>query len=176
MTKALHNPYTWVLVIPLIAFICCVTFGVDPDLIGLWGRFYCVALIAYVGARYVGRAPILMVKGDMSPEGRNITGFALFLVAILLQQAYGRLYISMDRPVWLSVTYFNPAFVILASVGMTLVASSVPRFPFPPFGSGNGLGVTTSFLVGFLSATLLILSQHVVAVVKFLLLPVIHAF
>jgi len=164
MTR-LRNPYLWVLLLPLLGFILVMLLGVDPDHVNLAGRLYFFGLLGYVGARYVGRAPVLMWRGDTTPEGRNIVGFALFIVAIMLTQAYAWIAISAGRPAWLAEAYYSPALVVLAGVGVTLVASSVPRFPFPP-ANGNGLTRWTSFLVGFLSATALLMAQHLPALWK----------
>ncbi len=167
MTRpVLKNPYVYIMLGPLVLFILAVWAGVEPDQINVAGRLYVFGLMAYSAARYVGHAPVLMWQGDMTPEARNVTGWALFLMAIMGQMAYGALVISLDRPAWLLATYWSAALVVLAGVGMTLVASSVPRFPFPPFGKGDGYGVATSFLVGFLSAVGLFMVQHVPALLK----------
>ena len=157
----LRNIYLWVLLIPLVSFVAAILAGLDADNINIAGRLYVFGLMAYSAVRYVGRAPVLMWRGDVSPEARNISGFAIFMVAIMAQMAYGVMLIGLDRPSWLVATYWSAGLVILAGVGMTLVASSVPRFPFPPFGKGNGYSVATSFLVGFLSAGALFMAQHI---------------
>jgi hypothetical protein len=177
MTRAFSNPYLWVLVAPLSVFITAMLLGIDPDAVSLVGRFYYFGLLGYVGARYVGRAPILMAQGDFSPEARNIAGWAILIVAAMLTQLYAWLVIVYDRPTWLIATYWISGLVILSGVGVTLVASSVPRFPFPPFGHHNsGLSVWVSFIVGFLSAGLLFMAQHIPHALRFLSGYVMRAF
>jgi len=163
--KLLTNPYLWILLVPATVFLTLALLGVDPDQINLSGRLYFFGLLAYVGARYVGRAPVLMWNRNWTPEGRNVVGFGLFIVAIMLTQVLAWVSIVYNRPVWLMMSYYSPALVILSGVGMTLVASSVPRFPFPPTGS-TGLSVLASFAVGLLSALALFTAQFIPMIVK----------
>lgn len=175
MIRFITNTYLMILLAPLLAFVGVVAVGVPPDPINLLARLYVFAGFAYVGARYVGRAPILMWRGDTSPEARNIVGWGIIIMASMMQQLYAWLYIVYERPVFLSSSYWSPSFVVLAGVGLTLVASSVPRFP--PFGSGpNGLSVISSFCVGLGAALGLFLLAHVAqawAVLKALLLSLV---
>lgn len=166
MKRLLTNPYLAILLVPLAAFLLLVQVNIAPDPISIFARIYVFALFAYVGARYVGRAPVLMVEGNTSPEARNIVGWALVIVGSMLTQVYAALYIWYDRPEWLSSQYWSPSFVVLIGTGLTLVASSVPRFP--PFGnSPHGLSVIASFVVGFSSAVGLFLASHIPQVVAF---------
>lgn len=177
MRRILTNPYAAILLAPLASFLTLVHFGVAPDPINLVARVYVFALFAYVGARYVGRAPSLMWSGDMRPEARNISGWALVILGSMMTQVYGFLYITYDRPEWLSGQYWSPSFVVLIATGLTLVASSVPRFP--PFGvGGQGLSVIASFVVGFSSAMFLVLLQqigHVWLILKAIFAGAVHA-
>lgn len=178
MRRLLTNPYLAIILAPLAAFLILVYSGVQADPINLGARVYVFALFAYVGARYVGRAPSLMLEGNMSPEARNINGWALVCLGSMLQMAYGVVYIAWDRPDWLAGQFWGPAFVALVGVGLTLVASSVPRLP--PFGGGaHGLSVMSSFLVGLSGALFLFLLQHIAqafAIVKAGLMGLVHAF
>lgn len=163
MIRLFTNTYAAILLVPLVAFIGLVAVGVPPDPINLLARLYVFAGFAYVGARYVGRAPTLMWRGDTSPEARNIVGWGVIIMASMMQQLYAWLYIVYERPEWLSSSYWSPSFVVLAGVGLTLVASSVPRFP--PFGTGpNGLSVISSFCVGLGAALGLFFLAHVAQV------------
>ena len=143
----------------------------------LWSRGYMFIMLAYVGARYVGRAPVLMWEQNTSPEARNIVGFAIFLVGLALWTAYGWIFIRMGRPEWLASQYWNSSFVVLAGVGLSLVASSVPRFP--PFGDGkNGLGEVASLLVAMLSFLTVLFVSHIPAAlsaIKAVFAPLFHA-
>lgn len=175
MIRFMTNTYLLILLIPLFVFVALVLAGVSPDPINLMARLYVFAGFAYVGARYVGRAPVLMWTGDFSPEARNICGWAIIILASMMQQLYGWLYIVYERPLWLSSSYWSPSFVVLAGVGLTLVASSVPRFP--PFGTGpSGLSVVGSFCVGLGAALGLFFLAHVAqlwSVVKALFLTLV---
>ncbi len=185
--RVLKNLYFWSLLIPAIAFGLLALARVGADDLNLTARLYFFGLLAYVGARYVARAPMLMLEGNVTPEGRNITGWGIFIVSIMLQQVLAWLAIVYSdengvRPLWLSNSYWSPALVVLAGVGITLVASSVPRFqfPFPPQGgSPNGLGMIASFAVGVLSALALFASQWLPSLFKvigFFLQGLAHAF
>lgn len=177
MRRILTNPYLAILLAPLATFLLLVNFGVAPDPISLVARVYVFAMFAYVGARYVGRAPSLMWHGNMAPEARNISGWSLVILGSMMTQVYAWLYIVYDRPEWLSSQYWSPAFVVLIATGLTLVASSVPRFP--PFGTGaHGLSVISSFVVGFSSAMFLVLLQHlghIWSVIKAVFSSAVHA-
>lgn len=177
MRRILTNPYSAILLAPLVSFLLVVNVGVSPDPISLVSRVYVFALFAYVGARYVGRAPSLMWNGDMRAEARNISGWALVILGSMMTQVYAWLYIVYDRPEWLSSQYWSPSFVVLIATGLTLVASSVPRFP--PFGvGGQGLSVIASFVVGFSSAMFLVLLQqigHVWMILKAIFAGAVHA-
>jgi len=163
----LTNPYWAMVLVPLAVFLTLVHFRTDPDLINLWGRFYGFLVLGYVGARYVGRAPVLMWQRNTSPEARNISGWAIAVVGFMLQIVYGWIYIAYDRPIWLSSQYWGASFVVLIAVGLTIVASSVPKFP--PFGDGrNGLGEIASVLVVIGSALAVFVVSHIPAVFGFL--------
>lgn len=178
MRRLLTNPYVALLLAPLVAFLFLVHLRVKPDPISLVSRIYAFALFGYVGARYVGRAPILMWQGDMRAEARNIVGWALLIVGSMMTQIYAWLYIVYDRPECLSSQYWSPAFVVLVATGLTLVASSVPKFP--PFGAGpQGLSVIASFVVGFTSAITMVFASHIPSIIQFIKatwLGAIHAF
>lgn len=167
MKRTLTNPYFAALIIPLAAFLALIHFRADPDAISLVGRVAVFALLGYVGARYVGRAPILAWERNTSPEARNIVGWAIALIGFMMQIAYGWVYIAYDRPVWLSSQYWGASFVILIGVGLTIVATSVPKFP--PFGDGrNGLGEVASWMVVIFSTMAVFVASHVPQVVAFL--------
>jgi hypothetical protein len=163
----LTNPYFAILLVPLAVFLALVYARVEPDPISIWGRVYVFGLLAYVGARYVGRAPSLVLQANMAPEARNIVGWAIFIVALMATQIYATLYIWNDRPHWLDSLYWSPSFVVLIGVGITLVASSVPRFP--PFGnSPHGLSVISSFFVGLGAGGGMFILAHIGQVTTFL--------
>lgn len=178
MKPTLKNPYAAILLVPLAVFLMLVQIGISPDPISLVSRIYVFALLAYVGARYVGKAPRIMWEGNMRPEARNVSGWAMVIVGLMCQMVYGFLYIVWERPEWLSSQYWGAAFIVMIATGLTLVASSVPRFP--PFGSGpQGLSVAASFIVGFSSAMFLVVAQHIGqiwAVIKMILASASHAF
>lgn len=178
MRRALTNPYLAIILTPLAVFMTLAYSGIGSDPISLVARIYVFALFAYVGARYVGRAPQLMWEQDMSPQARNITGWSFVILGSMLTQVYAWVYIVYNRPEWISSQYWSPAFVVLIGTGLTLVASSVPRFP--PFGTGpQGLSVIASFVVGLSSALFLILLQqvgHFWMLLKALFGTAIHAF
>lgn len=156
----LTNPYLAVILVPLVVFIALVSIKTDPDMISLWGRFYAFAMLGYVGSRYVGRAPVLVWNQNTSPEARNVVGWAVVVVGFMFQIAYGWVYIAYDRPAWLSSQYWGAAFIILICVGLSVVASSVPRFP--PYGDGrNGLSEITSILVVIGSSLSVFAASHI---------------
>lgn len=176
MTR-LSNPYLAALVVPLVVFIILVTVRFSPDWINLVGRVYVFCLLGYVGSRYVGRAPILAWEQNTSPEARNIVGWAIFIIGSMLNVAYGWIFIAYDRPEWLSSQYWGASFVVLIGVGLTIVATSVPRLP--PFGDGrNGLGEVASLLVVITSALSVFAASHIphlIAFFKWLWMGVVHA-
>lgn len=166
MRHHLTNPYYAAFLVPLAAFLTIIHFRVDPDLINLLSRAYVFGLLCYIAARYVGRAPMLVWEKNTSPEARNIIGWAVVLIGFALQIAYGWVYIAYDRPVWLSSQYWGGSFVVLIAVGLSIVATSVPRFP--PFGDGkNGLGEVASFLVVIGSAFAVFAVSHMPQIVAF---------
>lgn len=166
MKRLFTNPYLAILLVPLAVFLALVYANVQPDPISLLSRVYVFALFAYVGARYVGRAPSLMIEGNMSPEARNIVGWALLISGSMLTQIYAALYIWYDRPEWIASQYWSPSFVVLVATGLTLVASSVPRFP--PFGTGpHGLSVISSFFIGLAAGGGMFLVTHIGQVLGF---------
>lgn len=155
----MNNPYIIVLVAPLIFFLGLVYFSVSADGINLWGRGVVVALLGYISARYVGRAPILIWERDFTPEARNIVGFAIVLIGFAFNIAYGWVYIVMSRPTWLASQYWGVSSILLIGVGLAIVASSIPRFP--PFGDGrNGLGEMASLFVVICSALTMFVFSH----------------
>ncbi len=147
----LTNPYLAVILAPLAVFLALVYFHVEPDMISLWARFYAFAMLGYVGSRYVGRAPILVWKRNTTPEARNVVGWAIVVVGFMFQIAYGWVFIAYDRPQWLSSQYW---------VGLSVVASSVPRFP--PYGDGrNGLSEIASIVVVIGSSLSVFAASHI---------------
>jgi len=154
-----NNPYIAILFLPLTAFIALVLLGVTPDPINLVARVYVFSLFGYVGARYVGRAPVLIWTGDTRPEALNVAGWALVILGSMMTQLYGWLYIVYQRPVWISSQYWSPAFVVLIATGLSLVAFSVPRLP--PFGKGSGLSVAASFIIGLGTGIGMLVVSHV---------------
>lgn len=157
------NPYIPTLLVPLFAFLVLMTFRVDPDAISLLSRIYAFVVLGYVGARYVGRAPVLMWQRNTSPEARNVVGWGIAVIGLLSQVAYGWLYIAYDRPVFLSSQYWSGGIVVLVAVGLTIVASSIPKFP--PFGDGrNGLSESASIAVVVVSALGVFLVSHAPAI------------
>lgn len=162
----LTNPYWAILLVPLASFLALMVFRVDVDSISLIARVYTFLVLGYVGSRYVGRAPILVWEKNLSPEARNVVGWAIALIGFMLQIAYGWIYIAYDRPLWLSSQYWGASFVVLIAVGLTVVASSVPRLP--PFGDGrNGLSEAASALVVIVSALGVFVVSHIPQVVAF---------
>lgn len=160
MRHHLTNPYYAAIFVPLVSFLVMVYLRVEPDLISLLGRAYVFGLLCYIAARYVGRAPVLIWERNTSPEARNIVGWAIVLVGFALQIAYGWVYIAYDRPSWLSSQYWGASVVVLVAVGLSIVATSVPRFP--PFGDGrNGLGEVASLLVVIGSALSVFAVSHI---------------
>lgn len=158
--RQITNPYWSIVIFPLLAFLIMMAARVEPDTISLASRIYTFLVLGYVSSRYVGRAPFLMWERDLSPEARNVTGWSLSLVGFMFQIAYGWLYIAYDRPEWLSSQYWNASFVVLIAVGLTLVASSVPRIP--PFGDNRyGLSEFTSMIVVIVSALGVFVASHI---------------
>jgi len=172
------NPWWAILLGPLAAFLLLVRVDVGPDTLNLWVRFYTFTALGYVAARYVGRAPVLMWSRDMRPEARNVVGWAWVCVGFMLNIAYGWIYIAYDRPVWLSSQYWGVAFITLIALGVTIVATSVPRFP--PFGNGrNGLSEIASALVVLVSALAVFFVSHIpqaMAVLRGMWSGLVHAF
>lgn len=165
----LNNPYLFIVLGPLVGFLTLVGFSVDPDLISIPGRLLIFGALAYIGVRYVGRAPVLAWRGDMSLAARNIIGWAMAISAMMLQQGYGLVYIAYDRPDWLSSLYWSPSFTVLMLVGLSLVMSSVPRvWPFGGHGR-SGFGMLTSFLIAILSAGTLFFIEHLPVAWKLLM-------
>lgn len=159
MTRLLANPYFWVLALPLAMFLTAIYFRADPDSLNIGGRAVAFGLLAYIAVRYVGTAPGLVWRGDWTDAARNVTGWGMTISAMMLQQAYGALYIITDRPHWLSSQYWGSSFVVLMCVGLALVVSSVPRF-WPFGGPGSGMGAAASLVVGLLGATGLFFIQQ----------------
>jgi len=158
--KQLTNPYWAIFLVPLAIFILLIYWRTDPDIINLWGRGGVFALLAYISARYVGRAPVLVWEKDTTPEARNIVGWAIVLIGFMLQISYGWIYIRYDRPIWLSSQYWGASFIILIGVGLAVVASSIPKLP--PFGGGrHGLSDIASVAVVFVSALGVFIMSHV---------------
>lgn len=167
MNPQLRNPYWLALIVPLVLFLVAVAVGVSPDWISVPGRFAAFGLFGYIGARYVGKAPQLVWYADLTPEARNIVGWASVIVAAMLNLAYGAVVIAYGRPPWITSTYISPALIVLTLVGLSLVATSMPRFP--PFGySARGLSVVASFLIGALSAGMLFFAAQLPTVGRFL--------
>ena len=168
MRRVLSNPYLAILLAPLLSFLALVHFGVTPDPISLVARVYVFALFGYVGARYVGRAPVLMWQANTSPEALNVSGWSLVIVGSMMQQLYAWLYIVYNRPSWLASQYWSPSFVVLVATGLSLVAFSVPRIP--PFGRGaGGLSVAASFIIGLGTGIGMLFVSHIpqiIAVIK----------
>jgi hypothetical protein len=165
MNRLLLNPYFWVLLVPLVAFLTAVYFKVEPDYLNIGGRTVVFGLLAYIAVRYVGTAPILAWRGDWSDAARNVIGWGTSISAMMFQQVYSALYLIMDRPLWLSSQYWGPSFVVLMCVGLALVVSSVPRF-WPFGGPGSGMGATASLVVGLLGAAGLFFVQQLPMVWK----------
>lgn len=147
----MKNPYLYILGIPALLFFVLVIYGVSPDPISLITRIALFGLYGYVGARYLSRAPSLIWQRDTSPEAFNVVGWSLCIVGLMLSTAYGWLFIVYERPDWLSSLYFNPAFVTLTTIGMAMVAWSIPRVGIFPSGQ-RGLSTFAAFVIGFLSA------------------------
>ncbi len=160
MSRLLRNPYLYVLGVPLVAFVGLILAGVDPDHISLSARVFFFAMLAYVGARYMGRAPFLIWQGNTKPESINVIGFAILFVATALTQIYALLVITYDRAPWIVATYWSGGFVVLASVGITMVAYSIPRIPLPPLSGRDGMGMLGSFLFAILSAGALFMAHN----------------
>lgn len=155
----MNNPYILALILPLIGFLSLIVLKVNPDWISLIARIYAFVVLGYVGARYVGRAPVLVWERDTSQEARNVVGWGVAIVGFMLQIAYGWIYIAYDRPDWLASQYWSASIVVLVSVGLTIVATSVPRFP--PFGDGrNGLSEVASLVVVVSSALAVFFASH----------------
>lgn len=173
----MNNPYILALLIPLISFLSLIALKVNPDWISLVSRVYAFVILGYVGARYVGRAPVLVWQRNTTEEARNVIGWGVAIVGFMLQIAYGWIYIAYDRPEWLSSQYWSASIIVLVSVGLTIVATSVPRFP--PFGDGrNGLSEVASLVVVVSSALMVFLASHlpqVWAMIKGLLNGVLAA-
>jgi len=160
MNRHIRNPYWYVLLIPLILFLGLVAISTPADTISVPGRVFIFGMLAYVTARYAGRAPRLMWEANTLPESRNIVGLGMFLVAQMASQAYGVVFTSLDRPEWLSSQYWIPAFITLGATGLILVASSIPRFPFPPFGNPKGLSSWASIAFAVASSIGLSVASH----------------
>lgn len=172
LTTALKNPYLWILLVPLTVFVTMWINGVEADDISVTARIGVFFVLAYVAARYTSKAPQLMWRANVLAESRNIIGWAMFLLSQMMSQVLAILSISLSengvRPAWLSVTYYAPAFVSLSLVGLLLVASSIPKFPMPPFfGPGRGMSGTASIIIALLSAGGLWLAAHFPLVAKF---------
>lgn len=132
MRNQLTNPYFAALLVPLAFFTFFIWLGVGADPISLTGRLVAFGLYAYIGARYVGTAPMLVWQKDFRAQARNVVGWAIAIVSAMATILYGWLFIAYGRPEWLSSTYWNPGFIILLCVGLAFVASSVPKVgPFP---------------------------------------------
>lgn len=147
----MRNPYLYILGIPAVVFAGLAVGGVSPDPISLVVRIFLFGLYGYVGARYLSRAPELIWNRDTSPEAFNIVGWTVALIGLMLQTAYGWLFIVYGRPDWLASQYWNPSFITLVTVGLAMVAWSIPRVGIFPNGQ-RGLSTFAAFVVGFLSA------------------------
>lgn len=168
MSKALTNPYLYIIGIPAVSFTILAYAQISPDPISLVVRIVLFGLYGYIGARYLSRAPSLIFARDTSPEAFNIVGWSLGIVGLMLSTGYGWLFIVYERPDWLASMYWNPAFTTLTTVGMAMVAWSIPRVGMFPSGN-RGLSTLGAFLIGFLSAGSMFLIGHIpqiVAMVK----------
>lgn len=156
----MRNPYIYILGIPVLTFAIVAYVGISPDPISLVIRIVLFGLYGYVGARYLSRAPSLIWAKDTTPEAFNIVGWSLTVVGLMLQTGYGWLFIVMDRPEWMASMYWNPAFTCLITVGMAMVAWSIPRVGIFPSGQ-RGLSTFAAFIVGFLSAGSMFAISHI---------------
>lgn len=155
MRRILKNPWTWIFALPALVFVILVSVHAPVDTMLLTFGFLLFLAIALPASKYVLRAPVLVYQGDVSSEALNITGWACVMLSLESTQVYRWVYITMDRPAWLTETYWSSSFIYAMFYGFLLVAWSTRRaVPKPPNGR-VGLG---GFFIGFATAIGLMLS------------------
>ena len=150
MKRLLKNAWTWILGVPVVLFVALVIARVPPDWVTVTFGLFVFLAASVVSSKYLLRAPALIYAGDTSRESMNIVGWGLVLLSILETTVYRWVFISMNRAEWLTLTYWNPAFIITMFVGFVLVAYSTRRSDpvAPPTGKRISL---SSLFVGLLS-------------------------
>lgn len=161
--RLLKNPWTWILLIPLLLFAFMVFLRVDPDLVVLTFGFLLFLIVSVAASKYALRAPVLIYNGDMRNEAINIVGWAFVMLGIEATQTYRWIFITLGRPEWLVHQYWSSSFVYTMFCGFAMVAWSTRRtVPRPPNGK-IGFG---GFIVGFATALGLMLSGILPAAAK----------
>lgn len=181
MKRLIRNAWVWILGVPTILFGVLVAARVPPDWITVTFGLFVFLAAAVVSGKYVLRAPALVWDGDTSKESQNIVGWSLVLLSVLETTIYRWVFIGYGRPEWLTLTYWNPAFIITMFVGFVMVAYSTRRVgpPMPPSGKRfslssvfvgllSGIGLMASGALPFVGKVLGLLWQHIVHLVPFI--------
>ena len=153
MSGWLRNSWLWLTVGAVSAFAVPAIASVPADfLLDLFATLLAIVLLG--GAfKYMTRAPQHWLDGNMSPEARQIIGYATAFSGMTALCVYGYVFRAMDRPTWLSQQYWAAGIFYTILIGFLAVAWS-NRNPAPATKSTR----FGSFFLGFLASCALFLS------------------
>lgn len=163
MRRFFRNPWTWILLPPIVLFILMAGLAVAADLIALTFGLLVFLAAALVAGKYVIRAPALIYSGSVANQSINIVGWSLVLLSLMASQVLRWVAINLSRPDWLTQQYWSPAIVYTLFIGFVLVAWSTRKASTAPPGGRIGLG---GWFVGFLSGVGLMLSGIFPVIIK----------
>lgn len=165
MRRILKNPWTWILIPLPVLYVLVQLFGLPPDTVQLVVRLAVFFALSILASKYVLRSFGIVYDGNTSNEGMYLVGWGIAFVSLMATQVLGWVTISLDRPEWLTLTYWGPDIVISFFYGLSLVVWSTRRATPRPQSSRIGL---SGFLVGFLSALGLMVSGVLPSLAKLL--------
>lgn len=148
MKRTWRNPWTWILLPPILLFVILAALGVPADWIVLTFGLLVFLAAALVAGKYVIRAPVLIYAGDIENQSVNIVGWSLVLLSLMASQVLRWVSINLDRPEWLTQQYWSSALVYALFLGFVLVAWSTRKASTAPPSGRLGLG---GWFVGLLT-------------------------
>lgn len=160
-----QNRWLWILSPPAVLFGALMWFGVPPDTL-LW--LFSIALfiiVAYPAAKYFWRTTEIVWNNYAERQDFNVAGWAFVLLGLMTTQIYRWVWLSFDRPDWLTGHYWSAAYLYLMLFGFGLVAWSARKAPPDAVPSEGGFGFIHLF-VGFISGVGLMLSGALPAAIK----------
>jgi hypothetical protein len=153
--RLLRNPWLWIfLPLPLL-FGLFQIFSVSTDTILLTLRLLIFVTLSIHASKYVLRAPVLIIDGNVASESVWLVGWAVVLLSLMATQVLGWVSISLERPDWLTAQYWGSDIVLSLLYGLLLMVWGSRRTTPRPATGRLGFG---GFVVGFLSALGLMLS------------------